>query len=548
MRKKIPSIPSITLIVLITASMCLAGVPDRFEQAESYEKQGQYEQAEQIYQQIVTDNPGTDDALKAQKNLVIVYINTNQEQSAVAEFEQLVNQFSSQEGITEAIFDIAKHCQTKGKEQDCYEFYAYNVDNFPNDYHTLRSQVEVAAHYLRVGDDQTIQAEFDELVSRFSNQEGITEGIFDLAQYCSNLGRDDKAVDFYRYFLDNWPDDKAALLAQAGLSISYEKLDDADAAEAAYDKLLVDLAQRQLTDKDIYWIAKRFNWARHNDRAAGIHRYNVEKFPGDKYALWSQVEVAYHHIRTGDEAGSDAAVEKFLSVFAGHPALPRDVYNIAKEYGKAGRNEKALELYQYVIDHRPTNEDIYARMSASMAYIGLSDDANAMSVTDGLISDFNKHTDLAGVIFHIGEQYYERAFRLAGEDLAEQSKSDFRNAAAVWQRIITDLPPSEPNTPQAHQSVGECYRSLGEYEKAIEYYQKLVDNFPDYEDAVSAQYLVGHMYRLLRNKGVIDDSEANTLIKDAFERVVQNYPDSTPANAARNWLKYNVKESEGGQK
>lgn len=419
MCKKTTFISLITLLFFVLTGPCFADVSTLLNQAETYKKNGQYEQAEAIYKKIVTDY-----AFKAQKNLAILYIAWDKQPQAQAALQELISNFSEHEAIATAVTHVA----------DAYR----------------------------------------------------------------KLERHEKACELYHYVVNNWPGDRIALSAQSSLAILFELSSDKAAADAAYERLLQVLPDYEVTAEDVYWIAKTFNWANLAARASGVHQYNVEHFPGEKHALWSQVEVIFHHIRSGLESASDTEVDRFLSIFAGHPALPRDVYNVAKEYDKAGRHRKALELYQYVIENRPADEDIYARMSASMAYIGLADEANALAVTDGLISDFYDHSDLAGVVFHIGEQYYEKAFQAENEALEAQAKENFEKALTVWEKIITDLPVSDPNTPKAYYFSAVWYQRLGEYEKAIDYFKKIVYSWPDYEHAWEAKFMIDHRVKELQ--------------------------------------------------
>ena len=50
-------------LLFMATELCSAGTSELLVQAESYIEQGKYEQAEAIYQQIVKDFPGTDEAL-----------------------------------------------------------------------------------------------------------------------------------------------------------------------------------------------------------------------------------------------------------------------------------------------------------------------------------------------------------------------------------------------------------------------------------------------------------------------------------------------------
>ncbi len=444
-----------------------------------------------------------------------------------------------------AQFEQAETLIKNGQYGQAEQIYLQILKDYPGSDHALKAQKKLAMLYINTGKDSQAEAAYQQLIANFSQNPSVAKAVWQIAQTYKKAREYQKAIELYRYVVNNWPGDIIALSAQSSLAISFELSSDKAAADAAYERLLQVLPDYEVTAEDVYWIAKTFNWANLAARAAGVHQYNVEHFPGEKHALWSQVEVIFHHIRSGDESASNTEVDRFLSIFAGHPALPRDVYNVAKEYDKAGRHRKALELYQYVIEHRPADEDIYARMSASMAYIGLGDDADALAVTDGLISDFYGHSDLAGVVFHIGEQYYEKAFQAKNEGLEAQAKENFEKTLTVLEKIITQLPPSEPNTPHAYLFAGECYRRLGEHEKAVEYFQQVVDDWPDYQYACNAQCIIGECYEKLRDSGALPQSEANPLIEQAYQAVIEKYPDCSLAGHAH--LKLSKLSSEMGQ-
>ena len=72
-----------------------------------------------------------------------------------------------------------------------------------------------------------------------------------------------------------------------------------------------------------------------------------------------------------------------------------------------------------------------------------------------------------------------------------------------------------------------CYsQELGDYQKGIDYYQQVVDNWPDYQFAWHAQFFVGMYYEKLRNSGRLPELEANPKIEQAYQAVVEKYPDS----------------------
>ena len=163
-------------------------------------------------------------------------------------------------------------------------------------------------------------------------------------------------------------------------------------------------------------------------------------------------------------------------------------------------------------------------------------DTAAQAALDRLIDDFKGHPALPEAVFEIGELYYNEAFRRENKGLDAEARENFRKAIALWERIITELPEST-TTAQAYNFIGNGYRQLGEYEMAIEYYTKVFENWPYYMYSSLAQFRIGRCYEHLRNAGVIPEDKANTLIKDAYMRVLENYPDSLSAKDVRIWLK-----------
>jgi outer membrane protein assembly factor BamD (BamD/ComL family) len=109
MVKKIFLLSSVLFSLLLStaASRCLADVSEQFEQAQTYQLNGNYEQAEAIYQQIVMDFPDSNDALEAQKQLTLMYITTDSQQQADAAFAALTAVFAGHKDIAQAVWKIA---------------------------------------------------------------------------------------------------------------------------------------------------------------------------------------------------------------------------------------------------------------------------------------------------------------------------------------------------------------------------------------------------------------------------------------------------------
>jgi tetratricopeptide (TPR) repeat protein len=248
-------------------------------------------------------------------------------------------------------------------------------------------------------------------------------------------------------------------------------------------------------------------------------------------ALWSQADLIKSHLAEGNDVAAEAAVDRLLTNFNNNPLIAKAIHETAYEYRKLGNYDRANELDQYVIDHWPADvQVIWAKMD-----IWLGNDAAVEKTIDLLIADFNDNPELPTAIFVIGEEYYKKAFQCENERTTE-AKDSFQKAIAIWERIVTELPVQATYTALSYYFAADCYCRLGQYEKAVGYYQKVVNNWPDYEYAWNALFLIGRSYEDLKESGVISKSQADPKIKAAYEQLLEKYPDCPAAKIAQRWL------------
>jgi len=274
-------------------------------------------------------------------------------------------------------------------------------------------------------------------------------------------------------------------------------------------------------------VASQYEGRRRYEKAFELYQY-IEDNLSEEYVILSRGRLIMLDIGLGNDADAQAAIDKLIADFAAHPALPEALNGVADKYRILQRYKQARQLYQYIVDNLPESEYvILSRGGMIMADIGLGNDANAQAALDSLIADFNDHPGLPKAVFVIGEEYYNRAvFLRQNEGLYEEVKEYYRKTLAVWERIITELPESEATIrAQAYLFSAECCRRLSEYDKAVEYFQAVVDNWPDYEYACNAQCLVGECYEKLSKSGSLAESEAIPRIEQAYNGVIERYPD-----------------------
>jgi len=364
------------------------------------------------------------------------------------------------------------------------------------------------------------------------------------AETYQNNRQYEQAEAIYQQIVTAFPDTNDALVAQKQLTLIYIATDRQQEADAAFEKLIADFSEHKGISGAVWQIAKRYNTSKKYDKALELYQYNVEHFPKDIHAMWSQMNIIRSYISDGNEPAADAAFNKLLAIFSGQPKLPNEVHRLAELYDRTGRYnkanglyQKALQLYQYVIDSHPDSNDLmWAKAGAARSNIAIGNEAAAEAVVNELIADFNDNPELPTAIFMLGEEYYNKAFQYQNQGQETEAKEHFRKAIAIWERIINELRVCNM-TPQAYYFAGRCYEKLGQVRPALERYQVVVENWPDYERAWNAQFLIGCCLEGLTRGGQIPLSEGAKQIRDAFGKVLQNYPDCLAAGAAEAKMK-----------
>ena len=119
------------------AGDCFADVSAQFEQAAAYERDGNWQQAEQIYKDIILANPATDyalgeHALKAQRKLVDLYVSMKNQTDVETALDKLVADFSSYLHLPGLFWYIGKRYETAERFEGARAIYSQLIRSFPD--------------------------------------------------------------------------------------------------------------------------------------------------------------------------------------------------------------------------------------------------------------------------------------------------------------------------------------------------------------------------------------------------------------------------------
>jgi len=483
----------------------------------------------------------TSEQLQAQKQLIILYIESADLVNAQAEFDNLIADFGNTEEIVPAVYDIAEAYRNNSKFEESLQAYADVVNNWPESSSAVWAQRGLAISNIALGRTQQAQVELEKLQTNYSTDPNIAESVFNVADAYYWFKRYDEADSLYRYVLQSYPDSNFAMWSQMGLAILNIADGNEIAAQDATNTLVDDFGDNEKLPEALFYIAGRYAWDKKYSEAQDIYYYIIDQFSESEWAQNSEFESVkvdiYLLIDANDEPNAISAIDDFIVTYADKPELPSIIYDFAARYDQpnASRRPKLIKtIYQQLMEYFP--ESVQARRAKlNVSRLNINqliesgNDAGILDDIDTLIADFNNHPDLPMAVSLIAQSYYKKGFRLQNEGLDDQSADNYRKTITIREIVIQQFPSSDLTTRAYYLSAVLYSQHLQQYQKAIEYFQKVVDNWPDYQFAWHAQYFIGYYYEKLRNSGAIAESEANPKIEQAYQAVVEKYPDSRPA-------------------
>ena len=468
---------------------------DEMALAETYQEQGQYAEAEQIYQDIIEQYPLTDYDLKATTQLAILYINSDRPADANSAVEELKNNFVEHPELTSSLVDISTTYRESDRYDEAVSLCEYILKNRPQDDKFIWAQVNLVLSKISQKDEKAAQAAFDQLLSEYSNNEQIFEAICEIALvYFCEQDRADKTVELFEYAMDNWPEH---VWTNENEEIE-QKIIFADSC--------VETGREQ--------------------KALAVYQELLDKQPEGNQAVWLIEAYESLRISLGQDPNVQPIIDKFITEYLYEGNAPVELYGIGTSYELAGAKDKAYAVYQAILDNWSGMKDkIRVSELLILSEIALYDDPNVTEELDELIADFIDHPDLPDVILEIGGAYYRQGRLRAAEGDTEREKAFYRDAISIYERLNKEFADSE-EAPTAFFRLGVLYaQELGEYQKGIDCFEAAVKNRPDYKFGGTAHSLIARYYKKLRDSGAISEAEANTRIKKEYQAVVENWPD-----------------------
>jgi TolA-binding protein len=500
--------------------------------------------------------------LEQTKSNIISLIQEGNYAQAHVQTQQLIADLANKPGLPKALYEIAdKYCSTSvrgpailwaTKYENSKYIYEQIKRNHPESPYAAKAELGLArVNVLSLIVSQNYgQAEedFDKLLVDFSGHPDLPETIYWTAEKYQWATKYDRAKNLYAQISQSYPDSPWANGARLGISraniLSLIESQQYSRANNSIDKLIVDFSGHTDLPETLYWIARKYGWSERCEEEKGVYLQITRNYPDCTWASKAKLGVARADVMSliisGNYDQAEAALNKLATDFSKHPDLFDTLYWVAERFKWSGRYEQAQKIYQQLVQNHPdspyavrANLDIAKTKVISLAEA--KDYDGAEKALDKFITDFSEYPDLPEKVLEVAEPYYNEALRLESEGLISESKDLFKKVLVVCEKVEKRFP-NYAESAYMLRLKSICYRALGDYEESVKCCQKIVDDWPSYAYAWSSQFLIGCNYEDLKRTKAIPVSEADTKIRIAYKKLLENYPNSPAEESAQSWL------------
>lgn len=479
----------------------------------------------------------TIDQLKLQ---AIDYIRQDKQIDANTAIKTILKDYGSDEKMPSSVYSVAEAYRNNSKFTRAIELYKNVINNQPASKEAAMAQSGLSVSLAAKGDIESSKVELENLKANYSNDPCIAQLVFSVAESMAWFKHFADSNTVYKYVLEKYPDSDWGMFSVMSLAISCVGSNDYISAEQWSKKLAADYAKNSRLPEALFYVAGRLGYGKNYDKANELYKQIITDWPEDKWAKNAALESAklkvVQNINIKDEPNTLKAIDTQFSSYdkLDLPAILMELAAKSDSVSQYGYSELTKKLYNKVISNNPASpQAITAKLSLDRINLISELDYNNVNLTEYVnkfIYDHNSVQGLFAEVSKISEHYQNNIVRTP--PWFSEFRADRINKMIAVCDIIIEKSPDSFNKLNAYKFAADLLRNKDSL-KSLGYYQKILDTWPDYDGTGEILYSMGECYNNMIINGIITNDEAVPLIKETFEKVAKNYPNTDSGRNAK---------------
>ncbi|HUW23744.1 MAG TPA: tetratricopeptide repeat protein, partial [bacterium] len=414
---------------------------------EAYYQLERYSEAEEMYDYVVENYPGSQMAKYAKSGLVACATEQGKFDLALIRNREFLECYAEGDKDVDKVakLQVANLHFNKRDYKNSLSFYRRFVEQYPRDEMVAEALYREGLSFYRLGYYSEAIKTWKAIINRKRGSKVVLQAL-DRAAYTSfGLGRYNEAIKLYRKLLTESPGTEQAKEAQLHIAESYYNAKQYEEAIKEYEKF-------------------------------------IETYPEDsrKEQALEGIKVSYYEKATG-EGSSDEGLENFVNRYPGESLAGEAYWQLGVRSFEKGEYNKAIKNFQKVIiDYPHVSSAKSASYYLGEAYYSLKKFAEAIKAFQNFVSSYPEDELTEMAKFHLANGLFQ-----AGE--IEESIEHYKE-------ILQKYPDSRFAS-HVRLNIALAYKKLNEWKKAVEEYKSFIEQHPEEEKVNFAKWQIGEISR-----------------------------------------------------
>jgi len=470
--------------------------------------------------------------LRVRQVLAETYIQSGQTASAELLTEQMIQEHAGQDSLAEALCGIGDTWNSVGQSERAWQLYERVATELTASPYGLWAQMRLCQISIRSEDSVLAAERVNRLLTQFTQHPRLPLAICVVGDAYKDSGNSELALGLYEYAVQAYPNRPDSIWAQKNICTFLIASQDVPAAQVATDRLMDLFVENVDAARALCEVGDAWRNAGVSAQAIRLYQHIVTHYPGDEYALWAQKNLVTHHVFARDLESANLALLTLMQDYAEHPKLKSALLSVGNTWYDTQDYDKAKAVYSVIRDTFPgTDEGLWAIQNMGKIHAMRGQESEVHACVTQLLTEYDTNRNLGIALFQVGEEYYMLADQQRREGFRDASRSNFARAIALWD--TAKKKPGETHQQYAYYYTAGAYLYMQDYEKVIAELAHLVNTWPDYPSAWNAYRTMGMCYMASAQKGVLPLGPARTLAGQAYQKVIDTFPDNPLINDVR---------------